>query len=124
MTEGISQPVVLIRTGGVGGLADRLQLRPDGTYTVTGKSKAPVTRQLSEGQLAAIVDAVQAADLPQLATQQSSTPSTTGRRSDQLFYVLSAQGVTVTFTETTAPDAVRPLLEELGALFSSPGSTR
>ncbi|MGN6610567.1 MAG: hypothetical protein ACTHLJ_02220 [Angustibacter sp.] len=124
MTEGISEPVVLIRTGGVGGLADRLQLRPDGTYTVTGKTKTPVTRQLSEGQLAAIVDAVQAADLRQLATQQSSTPSPTERRSDQLFYVLSAQGVTVTFSETTAPDSVRPLLEELGALFSSPGSTR
>ncbi|HEX3005921.1 MAG TPA: hypothetical protein VHO27_17030 [Angustibacter sp.] len=124
MTEGISQPVVLVRTGGIGGLKDRLELRPDGTYTVTSKSRAPVTRQLSEGQLAAIVDAVQAADLPQVATQQSSTSSPTERRSDELFYVLSAQGVTVTFSETTAPDAARPLLEELGALFSSPGSTR
>lgn len=124
MTEGISQTLVLTRTGGIGGLKDRLELRPDGTYTVTSAGRPPVTRQLSEGQQAAIVNALQAADLPQLATQQSSTPSPTERRSDQLFYVLSAQGVTVTFSETTAPDSVRPLLEELGALFSSPGSTR
>lgn len=119
MTEGISQPLVLTRTGGIGGLKDRLEIRPDGTYTVTSKGQAPVTRQLSEGQLAAIVDALQAADLPHLTTQ-----SPTEQRSDQFTYVLRADGTTFTTTETTAPDAVRPLLEELGALFSSPRSTR
>src|SRR6476661_4024638 len=53
MTEGISQPLVLVRTGGIGGVKDRLEIRPDGTYTVTSKGRTPVTRQLSEGQLAA-----------------------------------------------------------------------
>jgi hypothetical protein len=119
MTEGISSTLVLTRTGGIGGLNDRLELRPDGTYTVTSKGKPPVTRQLSEGQLAAIVNDLQAADLPHLSTQ-----SPTERRSDQFTYVLRYDGTTFTATETTAPDEVRPLLEELGALFSSPGSTR
>ncbi|MGN6301211.1 MAG: hypothetical protein ACTHN8_09000 [Angustibacter sp.] len=119
MTEGISQPLVLTRTGGIGGLKDRLELRPDGTYTVTSAGRTPVTRQLSEGQLAAIVNTLQAADLPHLATQ-----SPTERRSDQLTYVLRAEGTTFTTTESTAPDAVRPLLEELGALFSAPAPTR
>ncbi|KQX65766.1 protealysin inhibitor emfourin [Angustibacter sp. Root456] len=119
MTEGISFTLVLTRTGGIGGLKDRLELRPDGTYTVVSQGKAPVTRQLSEGQLAAIVNALQAADLPHLATQ-----SPTERRSDQFTYVLRYDGTTFTTTETTAPETVRPLLEELGALFSSPGSTR
>jgi hypothetical protein len=118
MTEGISRPLVLVRTGGIGGLKDRLELRPDGTYTVTSKGKAPVTRQLGEGQLAAIVDALQRADLPSLANQ-----SPTERRSDQFSYTLMAEGTTFTTTETTAPDAVRPLLAELSALFSAPAPT-
>lgn len=118
MTEGISQPVVLVRTGGIGGLKDRLELRPDGTYTVTSKGKEPVTRQLGERQLAAIVDALQRADLPTLANQ-----SPTERRSDQFSYTLMAEGTTFTTTDTTAPDAVRPLLQQLGALFSAPAPT-
>ena len=84
----------------------------------TSKGRAPVTRQLSEGQLAAIVTALRNADLPSLANQ-----SPTERRSDQFSYTLMAEGTTFTTTETTAPDAVRPLLEELGALFSSPAPT-
>ncbi len=118
MTEGISQPLVLVRTGGIGGLKDRLEIRPDGTYTVVSKGRAPVTRQLTEGQLAAIVTALQQADLPALATT-----SPTERRSDQFTYTLTAEGTTFTTTETTAPPALRPLLDELGALFSSPAPT-
>src|SRR4051794_36892854 len=65
MTEGIDQPVVLQRSGGVGGLKDRVEVRPDGTTTVTTKGKAPVTRQLSEAELAAIAQAVQKAGIQQ-----------------------------------------------------------
>ena len=113
MTEGLAQPLLLTRTGGIGGAQDRLELRPDGTCTVTRKGQAPVTRQLGEGQLASIVQALRAADLPHLATA-----SPTERRSDQFTYVLQAEGTTFTTTETTAPDAVRPLLQQLGALLS------
>jgi hypothetical protein len=118
MTTGISQPVVLQRTGGVAGLDDRLEVRPDGTCTVTTKGKPPVTRQLSEAELATIVDALQEAHLATLATRPASPP-----RSDELTYTIAAGGTTFRTTETAAPDAVRPLLRELGALFSSPGPT-
>jgi hypothetical protein len=119
MTEGISQPVVLVRTGGIGGLKDRLELRPDGTYTVVRKGSAPVTRQMSEGQLAAIVNALQQADLSAASNQ-----SATSAQSDQFTYMLKAQGTTLTTTETTAPQSVRPLLDELNTLFSAPAATR
>jgi hypothetical protein len=118
MTEGISQPVVLVRSGGIGGVQDRVQVRPDGTVTVTSKGGATVTRQLSEAQLAAVVQAVQKADLDLLGTG-APTPS----RSDELYYTITAEGRTYRTTETQAPAAVRPLLDELGSLLSAPAPT-
>jgi len=121
MTEGLSQPLVLVRTGGVGGLKDRLELRPDGTCTVTSGGRPPVTRQLSEGQLAAIVLALKSAHLEAAAGAPSTSP--TEHRSDQFTYTLTAEGHTLTTTETTAPPPLRPLLQQLDALLSAPAPT-
>lgn len=118
MTQGLSGPVTLVRSGGVGGLQDRVQVRPDGTVTVTTKGNTPLTRQLDEGQLAAIVQAVEQADLASLG-QGTTTPT----RSDELVYTLSAQGRTYRTSETQAPAEVQALLTELGALLSAPAPT-
>ena len=119
MTEGITQPLVLIRTGGIGGVADRLELRPDGSYTVTSKGKAPVTRQLGEGQLAAIVDDGAGGRPAHTGTTghrpsgaATSSPTCSARRASRNDH-----------RDHRAGRCVRPLLEELDALFSSPGST-
>ncbi len=118
MTEGLAQPLVLQRGGGVAGLQDRVEVRPDGTYTVTSKGRAPVTRQLGEGQLAAVVHALADARLGELDAAAASPT-----RSDELAYTITADGQTYHVSETQAPASVRPLLEELGALFSAPAST-
>ncbi|GAB3597347.1 hypothetical protein GCM10027446_25280 [Angustibacter peucedani] len=118
MTEGISQPVVLMRSGGIGGLQDRVEVRPDGTATITSKGKAPVERQLSEAELAAVVRAVKDADLAALGDGK-----TTPTRSDEMTYTITAEGQTYRTVETQAPDDVRPLLDALGTLLSAPAPT-
>ncbi|WP_426566264.1 protealysin inhibitor emfourin [Angustibacter sp. McL0619] len=115
---GLASPVVLIRTGGIAGMNDALVLMPDGTYTVTRKNQDPVTRRADAGQLRAIADAVQGANLSKLPP---STPDTT--TSDQISYRLSVGSRTYQIAGTQTPDEVRPLLDELGALFSAPATT-
>lgn len=121
MTDGLDTPVVLQRAGGVGGVKDRLTVNPDGSYVVDTKGKAPVTRRLSESQFAAILDAVQAADLPSRA--QGATASVPEAQPDRFRYQITAQGATITTSETTASGQVRQLLDVLQPLFSAPAPT-
>jgi hypothetical protein len=110
--------IVLTRTGGIAGMQDALVLNPDGSYTVTRRNQAPVARRADAAQLAAIAKAVQRADLARLPRS-----ATSGTVSDEIYYKLNVGTRTYLIASTQAPDQVKPLLDVLGALFSSPGST-
>lgn len=114
MTTGLAQSLVLTRTGGIGGVKDRVVVNPDGTAEVTTRGRSTVTRQLGEGQLATIVRATQAADLPALAADAAATTEP-----DRYGYVLSLGEATVRTSETQAKGAVRNLLDVLELLFIS-----
>jgi hypothetical protein len=110
--------IVLTRTGGIAGMDDALVLNPDGSYTVTRKGQAPVNRRADAAQLAAIATAVQGAELGQLPRG-----ATNGTVSDEIFYKLNVGSRTYLIASTQAPEQVKPLLDELGALFSAPAPT-
>ena len=119
MTAGLSSPVVLERSGGIAGVNDRLEVRPDGTVVVTTRGNRPVTRQLSEAELAAVVAAAKAAHLGARAP----APRPTAADADVFRYRLVAEGEALTTTEQQADGAVRRLLDVLSPLFSAPAPT-
>lgn len=119
--SGLLKPVVLVQGGGIAGVKDRVEVQPDGTYTVTTKGKEPRQGKLDERQLTTIAAIVQRANLPELAKQPPITPTVT--QSDQFTYELSADGATVRANETTLPDAAKPLVAELSTLLSAPAPT-
>jgi hypothetical protein len=121
MTEGLPGVIVLQRSGGLRGAKDRLELRPDGSYTVLARTGRPVTRQLDEPEQAAVVAALKLADLARM--KPPTRPPGGPVIADGFTYILSAGGQTVTLGEPT-PAQVRPLLSVLGALFSAPAPTR
>jgi hypothetical protein len=116
MTQGLSAPVLLERSGGIAGRRDLLQVRPDGTYTVSTRGSRPVTRQLSEGELAAVVSAVRAADLRSVGTG----PRPMGAQADMFRYKIVAEGAMVMTTDQQADSGVRRLIDVLIPLLSSP----
>jgi hypothetical protein len=119
MTRSLAEPVVLTRSGGLAGVKDRLEIRPDGTYTVIStREQRPRSRQLSEAVQARIVAALDAADLASLARGSTTTPQV----ADGYFYTLSAQGRSVRLSEPV-PDRAQPLITELQALLSGPAPT-
>lgn len=119
-TEGLTQPIALLRTGGIAGAHDRVVVNPDGSYQVTSTSRSATSRQLSEAELAGIVDALQRADIQSLA--DAATPSPMAHP-DRFGYTIKAQGRTVSTTETAAPRQLRPLIAALTQLFAQPGTT-
>ena len=66
----------------------------------------------------AIADAIEQANLSALP---ASTPDTT--TSDQIYYTLSVGSRTYAINGTQTPEAVQPLIEALGELFSAPAPT-
>jgi hypothetical protein len=122
MTAGLSTPLVMTRSGGIAGVQDRLVVRPDGTFTATSRGKAPVTRQLTEAEQAAVVAAVAAADLPMLARLQ--TPRTAGGAENDVFsYVVQAEGSSVAASQSRVAPALQRLLDVLQPLFAAPAAT-
>ena len=119
MTVGLSSPVVLERSGGIAGRLDRLEVRPDGTYVVTSRGGRPVTRQLIEAELAAVVNAAKAADLG--SKSQAGRPS--AAEADMFRYRLVAEGEALVTTEQKADGDVRRLINVLLPLFSAPAPT-
>lgn len=119
--RGQSGSLVLTRGGGVAGVRDRLEVRPDGTYTVTRKGQAPVTRRLSEGERTALLAALATADLPRLAQQPAA--SAPGSEVGRFRYTISAEGATLSVSEATVPAQLRPLLQATEGLFSAPAPT-
>jgi hypothetical protein len=119
MTQGLTSPVVLERTGGFAGRRDRLEVRPDGTLVVSTRGNRPVTRRLSEAELAAVVSAAKAADLG----AQVPTSRPTAADADVFRYRLLAEGQAVATTERQADGDVRRLLDVLVPLFSAPAPT-
>jgi hypothetical protein len=119
MTVGLTSPVRLERSGGIAGRHDRLEVRPDGTYTVSSLGSRPVTRQLSEAELAAVVAAVRAANLRAVRPE----PPATGAQADVFRYKLVAEGAAVTTTDEQADGGVRRLINVLMPLFSAPAPT-
>jgi hypothetical protein len=119
MTQGLTSPVVLERTGGIAGRQDRLEVRPDGTAVVSTRGNRPVSRQLSEAELAAVVSAVRAADLG----AQAPAGRPTAADADVFRYRLVAEGKAVATTEKQADGGVRRLLAVLTPLFSAPAPT-
>jgi hypothetical protein len=119
MTSGLSSPVVLERSGGIAGRLDRLEVRPDGTYTLSSRGGRPVTRQLTEAELVPIVDAARAAHLG----SQSAASRPGAAEADVFRYRLVAEGERLVTTEQQADGAVRQLIDVLMPLFSSPAPT-
>ena len=119
MTQGLTSPVLLERSGGIAGRKDVLEVRPDGTITVSTLGSKPVTRQLSEAELAAVVSAVKAIDLRPVRTP----PRPTAAEADVYRYKIVAEGTIVMTTEQQADGAVRRLLDVLTPLFSAPAPT-
>jgi hypothetical protein len=119
MTVGLTSPVLLERSGGIAGRHDRIEVRPDGTYTVSTLGSRPVTRQLSEAELAAVVAAVKAANLRAVRPE----PPATGAQADMFRYKLVAEGEAVTTTDEQADGGVRRLINVLMPLFSAPAPT-
>ena len=111
--------MVLERSGGIAGRLDRLEVRPDGTYTVTSRGGRPVTRQLSEAELAPIVEAARAAHLG----SQPAASRPRAAEADVFRYKLLAEGQRLVTTEQQANGAVRRLIDVLMPLFSSPAPT-
>jgi hypothetical protein len=119
MTEGLTSPVRFERVGGIAGRRDRLEVRPDGTFVLTTGDSRPVTRQLSEAELAAVVSAAKAVDL----RAQPAPTSPTAAVADGFRYRVSVQGRTITTTDEQADGAVRRLVDVLTPLFSAPAPT-
>jgi hypothetical protein len=119
MTQGLTAPVLLERSGGIAGRRDVLQVRPDGTFTVSTHGSRPVTRQLSEAELAAVVSAVKAADLRSVGTG----PRPMGNQADVFRYKIVADGAVVMTTDQQADGGVRRLIDVLIPLFSAPAPT-
>lgn len=119
--SGLRKPVTLVVGGGFAGVNDRIEVQPDGSYTVTSKGKTPRQGKLDERQLSTIAGEVDEADLPKLSAQPPVTATVT--QSDQFTYALSADGATLKATETTLPPAVKPLINELKSLLSVPAPT-
>jgi hypothetical protein len=119
MTEGLSATIVLQRNGGMIGAKDRLELRPDGTYTVTSKNRPPVTRQLNERAQADVVTALRTANLSRMRPGPTAGGATIV---DGFSYTLIVGKDSVTLGEPI-PKQVVPLLAALGALFSAPSPT-
>jgi hypothetical protein len=94
-------------------------VRPDGTYTVSSRGGRPVTRQLSEAELAAIVDAARAAHLG--SQPAASRPGAS--EADVFRYRLVVEGEALATTEQQADGAVRRLIDVLMPLFSAPAPT-
>ena len=92
---------------------------PDGTVTVSTFGSRPVTRQLSERELAAVVAAVKAANLRAAQT----TPRRTAATADMFSYKLVAEGTAVRTTDEQADGAVRRLIDVLNQQFSAPAPT-
>lgn len=103
--------VTLERTGGVGGLQQRVEVHADGSYVVAGDGGAARGR-LTGSEAHDLALAVQQA---RLATARTAAP--TERRSDEYTYVVRSQGHVLTATGTTLPAQVRPLVEALVALL-------
>jgi hypothetical protein len=119
MTEGLTSPVRFERLGGIAGRRDRLEVRPDGTVVVTTGDGRPVTRRLSEAELAAVVSAAQAVDLRALPPVSRPTAAD----ADVFRYRVTVEGRSITTTDGQADGAVRRLVDVLTPLLSAPAPT-
>jgi hypothetical protein len=119
MTEGLTSSVGFERFGGIAGRRDRLEVRPDGTVVVATGDGRPVTRRLSEAELAAVVSAAKAVDL----SAQPPTSRPTAADADVFRYRVTVEGRSITTTDGQADGAVRRLVDVLTPLLSAPAPT-
>jgi hypothetical protein len=106
--------VIYTRTGGVGGIDERLRIDPDGAATLSygEPTNSQNSFQLSEADLDRITTLLEAADLDSMPSQ----PEPTGC-ADCFVYTVEYGGRTVTYDDATPPAAsVGELVTGLGEL--------
>ena len=106
--------VRLVRSGGFAGFVDRVVVTEDGRVRVTPHGAAPEVFTLRARQLVRLRTALRAADLPGLK------PGYPAPGADMFEYAVTADGVTVTATETAVPAALRPVIGILLGYLAAP----
>lgn len=106
--------VVLLRSGGIAGLQDRVAVDALGVVTVTrDRSPGPTTHTLSPTNMAALRTALVRADMAALARNYLDRNA-----ADAYQYDVTYQGVTVTADEGVLPAKLRPVVDLLAKLIS------
>ncbi len=112
----LSGPVTYERGGGLAGRRDRLVVQPDGSATLTVRTKSKDIK-LSAKELDTLASDLESADLGSLPADS------TGQRPvpDAFGYRVSYGGDTVTTDSAAMPKQLRELVARLGALVDRYG---
>ena len=106
--------VRLVRSGGFAGFVDRVAVTQGGRVRVTAHGSATQVFTLRARQLVRLRTALHAADLP------GHKPHYPAPGADMFEYAVTADGVTVTATETAVPASLRPLIGILLGYLAGP----
>jgi hypothetical protein len=110
---GAAPLVVLVRYGGIAGVAERVSVDQLGVATVvTERAPAPRTITLAPTDLAALRTALERSAIATLERNYLDP-----RAADAFQYDVTYQGVTVTADEGVIPATLRPVVDRLTALL-------
>ncbi len=112
--RGTATPViVLVRSGGIAGLTDRVSVDASGVATVVSdRGATPSTRTLTSSELATLRAALERSRIASLDRNYLDP-----RAADAYQFDVTYQGVTVTADEGVVPARLRPVVEQLTKLI-------
>ena len=106
--------VSLVRTGGIAGLRDEVQVSPSGQVTVTGdRSPTSTTATMAPADLARLRTALARSGFATLESDYLDRSA-----ADAYQYAVTYQGRTVTADEGVVPEGLRPVIDQLVGLLA------
>jgi hypothetical protein len=104
------------RQGGIAGFHDQLVVRPDGSYTFTGRHRSPGTGTLSAAELTELHRLLRSADLATLPTYSPL------RIADGFNHVIRYGDHEVQAGDGSIPSTLQPVIDLLGEILRRHGA--